>query len=787
METNKKGQAEQDNLVYQIMFRFFPYWPLFVSLIFICGIGGFVYLRYATPVYEIAATMLIKDEKKGSDDSKTAVEPMSIPTFNQIVENEVEVLHSWTLMSKVVDNLNLYAPVFSVSHLIKSSSAYASSPIAIEVNEPDKLDKLDESSGNNRIYFRYDSTTKLVNIGNKNYPLDKWMKTPYGILQFTINPNLRILDTTQSLYFSLISPKEITTSLLENLEVVAPNKLSTIVKLTLRDADPNRGEDVLNALMKVYIRAAINDKNELSKKTVSFLKDRLSDVQNQADSIQNVINEYKSENGIVNLSEQSSLFLKNVGENDQKVADMDMQVAALDEVEKYVDSKEHNTGIIPSTLGLNNPVLANLLQKLSDLESNYERLRMTATESNPTLVTLSKDIEKTRADILENARVQRISIHASRGNLNTTNNTYSSKLKNIPEKERKLIEISRQLSVLNNTYSYLLQKREEASLAYASTVANSKIVDSAQATVEPVSPRKSIVLLGAIILAVVISCLMIYLKEFLSGKILFRYEIDAYTNIPVVAEFNKCKKNELIISSEKNSISFEQFRQLAQGIGLYTRNTSKKKILVTSSITGEGKSFVSTNLARSLALSGKKVILLDLDFRNPQVSRTFNIDEEVGISQYLEGEKEPYEVIKHAEQNNLFVAPVGPVDLKKASELLLNERLKLLFNYLEEIFDFIVVDTPPIEPLSDAYILGEYCDISLYVVRHGYTPKTIIRTMDQNNKTKALNNLGIVFNAVKSRGFGKGSSSYGGYGYGFSYQYKYIYNQNKRKRTVTKS
>lgn len=257
---------------------------------------------------------------------------------------------------------------------------------------------------------------------------------------------------------------------------------------------------------------------------------------------------------------------------------------------------------------------------------------------------------------------------------------------------------------------------------------------------------------------------------------MFRSDIDKYTNIPVVGEIVDSQNKYSLIDAQKNPVSAEQFHHLAAAIGLYDKNIrGGKKLLVTSSIEGEGKSLISTNLAITIALSGKKVILLDLDLRNPQISHSFNIDNEIGIADFLEGGREPYEIIKHSEHNNLFVAPAGTVK-SKISELLLNDKLKELFNYLEEVFDFIIIDTPPIEPVSDAYILAEYSDSTLFVIRHRHTPKAIVRLLDQNNKIKSLKNIAIVFNGVKARGFIKHS-----YGYGYGFGYEYVYKQESKK------
>jgi tyrosine-protein kinase Etk/Wzc len=773
METNiKRLQPEEDNLFHQFMFRFLPYWPLFAGLLVTCVAAGFVYLRYATPLYEISATMLIKDEKKGLDDSKI-MESLNIFSPNSIVENEMEVLQSRGLMSEVVNKLHLYAPVFSEGR-INSISAYQSSPVIVSLANPELLDT---SLADKKIYFTYETDQKVIHMENKIYPLNQWINTSYGTLKFISNPNFQKIKN-KNFYFFLVSPKKITNSVLENLQVTAPNKLTTIIKLALKDESPKRGEDIINELINTYNLASIDDKNEFSKKTLSIVTDKLTSVQSQVDSIQKLINQYKEQNGIVNLSEQSTLFLQDVGDNDQKVSDVNRQIAVLDEVEEYVKSKDHNDGVIPTTLGVNDPVLSNLIQRLYDLEINYQRLKMTATENNPTMVSLANDIEKTKSNILESTRIQSVSLNASRKNLNTTLDTYSSKLKNIPNKERALIEISRQLAALNSTYDFLIQKKEEASLSNASTLASSRTVDKAESSIKPISPKQAIILFMTVGFAFTLGIVIVICKENFGSKILFRSDIHKYTRIPVIAEIlNVKKKTRRLTEDQKNTIITEQFRQLIACMGLYGKNVARKKILVTSSISGEGKSFVSTNLASTLAVKGKKVILLDFDFRNPNVSRSFNISEEVGISDFLEGEKELYEIIKSSSQSNLFIAGTGSVPLEKVGELFSNERLTDLFNYLEEVFDFIIVDTPPVEPISDAYILSEYCDASLYVLRHGYTPKTIIQLLDQNSETKTLKNIALVFNAVKPRGFIKHT-----YGYGYGFNYQYAYNQ-KRKKT----
>lgn len=759
---NKKDSREKESgLMDILMFRYFPYWPLFAILLAVSLIIATTYLYFATPVYEATATILIKDEKKGADDSKM-MESLNVFTSKKIVENEIEVIHSKTLMKDVVENLHLYAPIFEDGK-IKGLSAYTSSPIIIKAQKPELLDEY------SNIYFEYNEEAQNVTINKASYSLNQWVETPYGSLMFVPNPNLK-KSTESPLYFNLAPSKYLPGELVKRLNVKPVNKLSTVVNISFKDEVPQRAADILNELTSVYKESSVVDKNSLATNTLAFIEERIMFVEKELDSIEKKIQKYKVQQGVVDLSAQGRLFLENVGLNDRKATDISMQLAMLDQAQRYVVSKDKGAGIVPSSLGINDPVLSQILQKLYNTEIEYNRLKKTTAENNPILASLSDEIEKLRPSILENIKNQRRSLMASQNDLTATNSKYSSVLQTIPQKERELLEISRQQTIKNNIYTFLLQKREEAALSTTSATADSKLIDAAESfTATPVYPKNIVIYLIAIVGALSIGFVFVSAKELLSNKIQFRSEIEEFTSIPVAAEISKIKsKTAKVVNQPDNQIIAEQFRQLRAAIGLFGRRATKKKLLVTSSIAGEGKSFVSTNLAISLALSGKKVILIDLDLRNPQTSATFELNNEKGVSEFLKGEKEPFEIIKKSEFNSLFIIPAGS-PVSNPTEVLLNGQVDRLFNYLEEVFDYIIVDTSPVDPVTDAYVLSEYCDSTLYVIKHAYTPKAMVQLLDENYKIKALKNIAIVFNSVKTRGFINGGI---GYGYGYENIYK---------------
>ncbi|MFN2439537.1 MAG: GumC family protein [Chitinophagaceae bacterium] len=766
MQSQEGAQNAEQNLLAQLRFRYFPYWPLFLALMILFVTAAWAYIKITVPLYESSASILIKDERKGVDDSKM-IESLNLISTKKIVENEIEVLKSRSLMNEVVKNLFLYAPVYQKGKWV-NHSAYSISPVKIEAKDPNTLRET------KKVYFKWNAQPSGIIINQKLYPADKWVTTPYGELKFNSTGHAQKED--QYLYFSLVNPKKITLGLVKKLKTAAVSKLSTVVSLKIRDEVPLRAEDILNSLIKVYSNAAVRDRNSLAANTLAFLEDRLAFVAHGLDSIERRLQQYKSRKGAVDISSQGQLFLQNVSANDQKVSDVNTQLAAIEQVEKYVQSKNNKDGIVPSSLGITDPLLSQLLTKLNDAELQYEKLKKTTGENSHLLVSIADQVEKLKPSILENIQSQRRSLQASKSNLYATNNNYSSLLQTIPKKERDLVEISRQHAIQSNIYSFLVQKREEAALSNSSTVADNRLVDTAESSLLPVSPNKKIIYLISIILALGLGIAIITGKDLLGKKILYRSEIEALTSFPIIGEIGFQKTQDPVVIGEgNNSLIAQQFRKLRASLTFIGIGAKRKKILITSTIAGEGKSFAVANLGLSLALTGKKVVVVELDLTNPSLSAKLGINARVGMATYLAGENDPEEIIKRTEASaNLFIIPAGVLP-HNPSELIMSERLPVLLNYLEGIFDYVLIDTAPVGALSDAYVVAPLCDATLYIIRHAHTPKIVVQRLDKTNKINELKNIVIVFNGVRSRGFSKDS-----YGYGYGYEYNVGYSKNDK-------
>jgi capsular exopolysaccharide synthesis family protein len=407
------------------------------------------------------------------------------------------------------------------------------------------------------------------------------------------------------------------------------------------------------------------------------------------------------------------------------------------------------------------------LQKLNDLELQYTNLSTKKGENNPVVNSIENEIQKIRPNIVNIIRNQRAQMQASLDNYNRSSGQVTSQLKTIPQKERQLLDISRQQAIKNTVYAFLLQRREEAELSSASTVADSRIVDRAEASVNPISSKKMIILMGALVLAIALGIAYIFLKESMRGSVLFRSELTKRTTIPVVGEItsrrarkgaNPIKRNDPILSS--------QFHQLSAALGLYNGPVKKQKLLLTSSLPNEGKTFVCNQLALSLAAAEQKVVVIDLNLYYPETSALHDLKGEPGVVDYIQSATPLHQLIRKTDTAYLDVLPAG-VAIKNTTALLMNEKLDDLFLNLQKSYEYILIDAPPIELATDAFILSKYADITLYVVRHAVTPKAQIQKLDGKENLKTMKEVAIVFNGIRARGFLR---RYYGIGYGYGYE-----------------
>ncbi len=778
-------KSSPQNTIRSVAFRYLPFWPVFVITTIISLSVSYFYLHKQTPIYEANAEILLKDQNSGSSNA-IVMEALGVTASSKKVENEIEVLKSRTLLQQLVREMGLYTQVYSKGKF-RDPLIYPTMVKFIAMY-PDSL----RNSGNIPISFKYVSTENSIELDGKKYPLGTPVNTPYG--KFTIlisKENIPLSAFVKGDYYLQIRDvKSAAGNLLGELSVSSGAKESSLINLKLDDPAPYRAEEILNNLIEAYNKAGVDDKNLTTANTLNFIDDRLVLVAKDLSTVENDQQEYRTKEGVVNLTEQGTAFLNNVQHNDESISQIQIQLDVLDEIEKYIVKKNGVKGSAPSTLGITDPLLNQLFEKLNTSELELDKQSQTSGENSTTIQTSKNQVNQIKSSILENIHTQRQNLLTTKNRLQGELDKNSYLLKNVPQKERQLLEITRQQAIKNSIYTYLLQKKEEAALSKASAVADSRVVNYAESTSYPIKPIALNIYLIGLFMGVFAGVAFVLIREQFNQEVLFRSDIERATNAPILAEIMHDESSEaLVIKDGKRTIIAEQLRALRTSLSYIGIHGDKKTLLVTSSISGEGKSFMGLNLAVSLALTGKKVVLLEFDLRKPKISKMMNIAQEPGISNYLAGLAPIEKITVSMESNNipgLFILPAGNIP-PNPTELMLNGRLDVLMDKLKNDYDYVLIDSPPIGLVTDAKILNKYIDACLYMVRHKYTPKFYLNLIEQLYANREMNNVNIIFNGIKARGIlgtygGAYGANYGyGYGYGYGGGYGYGYTQDEKE------
>jgi tyrosine-protein kinase Etk/Wzc len=777
----------------KLAFRYLPFWPIFAITIVICLIISHFYLHYQTPIYSAGATILLKEKQATNNDVLASLDV----TGNTIksVDNEIEILKSRTLMREVAREMGLYAQIYAKGAL-RDIMVYPN-PVKFVALNPDAL----PNTGNIPINLDHALSGHYVTLAGKNYPFNTPVHTPYG--DFIIRPqNVSLeMDAEEGehktkkapLYLQIRSIRTEGLVLLGGLQVAAVGKQSSLISLKFDDQVAVRAEDILNNLIHVYNKAGVDDKNGTVANTLEFINNRLVTVTKDLNDVEGDLQKFKTANGIVDISGQGKDYLEKINQNDASISQIQLQLDVLNEVQKYVQQKADNAGTVPATVGITDPLLNTLLDRLYTSELEIDRQRQTAGESSPTIVSLKGQIAQIKQSILENINNLRQNLMVTRSGIQSEINKNSGLLKTVPETERALLEIDRQQSVKNSIYTFLLQKREDAEISLASAVADCRIVNPAESSGSPIKPVAANIYLIGLAVGVMAGVFFVLVREQFNRSVLFRSDIEAATGATILAEIMHDESGEqLVIKDGKRTTIAEQLRALRTSLNYIGIQGDKKTILLTSSISGEGKSFMGVNMAVSLSLTGKKVALLEFDLRKPKVSRMLEITQEPGISNYLAGLAKLEDIIidmKDREIPGLYILPAGTIP-PNPTELMLNGKLDELMEYLKKTFDYVVIDSPPVGLVTDAKILNKYANATLYMVRHNYTPKHYLNLIEQLYASDELTNLNIVFNGLRNRGIlSNYKYGYGGgysYGYGYGAGYGYGYTQESESRPDSK-
>ncbi|MCC8358441.1 GumC family protein [Salinimicrobium sediminilitoris] len=771
--------------------KYLKYWPWFLLCVVLALGFAYLKLRQTTPVYSTTATILIKDGSSQNSEMAAFAELGIFDGMNSnSIENEIGILRSRRLMKSVVKELDINIRYFDVDQL-RSPELYLKSPFIAEVLLLDEEKLLETSERNFHIEYLGNDKVKISNlISEKMTEANLGSPVDLGFAQVLLVRNELLseeaFEENRPILLQFAPAESVANHYRNDLSVQLKDYNSSLVELKLNDPIRKKAEDILDQLVLEYNREAIDDKNLVALNTAKFIDERLDIISEELDSVETGKVEFKESNRLTDIEAESQLFMSNASEFKKRQQELDTQIELVNAMLAYLRSSSMGD-LLPANLGIEESAVNTSIGEYNELVLERNRILSGSTERNPVVIKLNRQIEELKSNVLQSLNRLKSNLEIAESNLNREAAAIGSRIAGVPSKEKQFRGIERQQQIKETLYLFLLQKREETSISLAVTEPKAKIVDSAFSSGVPISPNPRSTYLTALLLGLGLPFGIIYLKNLLNNKISNRSEVESLIqDIPVVGEIPKIAKgNSDLIEQNDRSVLAESFRILHTNLQYLLVNSNEKQtgisILVTSTVKGEGKTFTAFNLAITLANTGKKVVIVGGDLRNPQLQRYEPESKSwPGVSDYLANRNlKLKELIKrstlHPDLDLLTSGSIPP----NPSELLRQEKAKLLFRELEGQYDYVIIDTAPSMLVADTFLINQYADITLYMIRAGYTERKLLDFAAGAKRDGKLKDVSFVLNNVEAEQFGYGNKY--GYYYAYGEEHKSLWNRIKNK------
>ena len=749
MQFNNEPQEEEVSII-EIFFHYFRHWKWFLLSVFICVFAAFLYLKYTTKEYKVSAKVLIKDNKRGQTGlDYNAFEDLGISTPRGSFDNEIEMIASKTLLREVADSLKIGVR-YSVKGRVKSQEIYNSTPLFVSVANQ-------TSSG----FFTIDSKgedaftiTSKEEEFQRTFTIDEEVSSPWGLLTFKKNPfGTAAFPIEVSLLSSRYYP---------SVQVTPISKTSTVVNITTTTPTPQKGEDIINTLVGIYNQRSIDDKNYVATNTIRFIDERFVIISGELESAEKDVENYKRSQGLTDIEAEARLYLSASSDYDRRISELETQLSTLRSIKDYVMSPDSKGSGAPANVGLTDPTILNLISKYNEEILAKNRATIGVKEANPIVREYDDRITLLKDNLLKGISISESSMQTTLRELRKQENIYLSRARGLSTQERESRELYRQKDIKESLFIYLMQKREETGLSLALATPNALVIDVAEKNSVPVSPKSNVILLAALLIGVIVPIMIIYIRDLFDNKLRSKEQLLATVKAPFLGDVPVAKSDKVVfpVVNVRSGIA-EKFRIITSNLGFITSGDQSKIIMITSSFSGEGKSFFSQNLAMSLATLGKKTLLIDMDMRKSLTNKTLGMDPNQGVAMFLsDSNLKLSDVIFSTtiHHKNLDIIPVKMTPPNPA-ELLASDRLDTLFAAAKEKYDYIIVDTAPIGLVADAFRINQFADASIFVTRTNYTYKSSLSDIESLYKNNKLRNLTTIINAMPA------SQQYG-YGYG---------------------
>ncbi|MGN7990524.1 GumC family protein [Pedobacter sp. 22226] len=739
-------------------------WLWFLSSTVICLLVAFIYGKYTPPSYQIKAKLIVNDDQKGGGMAKQSGGLMDLGGIlgaKNSVDNEVEILKTRFLMEQVVRDMQLNI-VYTKKNNFVSRELYAA-PFKVNI-----IKGVDTIATKRLEVIKVKVGTFLITTEgfNKEVTFNQpFIINGIGLLQLEPNQAVEMDNGVYSVTISSIDAR--VAYMMGQLSVNASNKQVSIIDLTLSYPIPKKGEDILNTLIKKYTQSNLNDKNAVADSTYRFIKERLNVIAGELGDVENNVENFKQQNQLADMSEQGKLLVQNTGEFAGELAKAETQVIIISELEKYLKDSGNSRKAFPSSLMPQDMVFSNLMAQYNSLLMERERQLLGLTEESPFIKNIDQQIRELKGNILSNVESSKKSVITTRDKLRSQLSSADAQISGVPKIEKNYLKLARKQQIKQELYIFLMQKAEETNISKTANISIAKTIDPPKSAVGPISPKKSLFYLIGLVAGLIFPLALIFGQDLFNTSIKTKEEITALTSVPVIGEIShNTSEDNLIIANHSRSAISEQFRALRTNLSFYLKTEHEKVILLTSSMSGEGKSFTAINLGNILALAGKKVLLMELDLRKPGLSAKLGVRNDMGFSNFtISPAIKMADIVKPLSINkNMFIISSGPLPPNPA-ETLMNEHVPNLIAELKKEFDYIIMDAPPIGIIADAQLLSQYADVTLYLVRQKITQKGQLKIVEDLYQTKKMKNLGIVVNDIISKYYGYGYG-YGNYGQG---------------------
>lgn len=769
-KNSKNSHLEKINMRKEID-RYFKNWPWFLLCLIFFLTLGFLHLRYTTPLYIAKTTLIIKDDSsKGPESSIYADLSLLTGSGTKSIENEIGILRSRRLMYDVVKSLNLHIQYF-IEGRVNAIEMYENAPIAIQVLQLDEKELKNaggarlEVSGTGNNYFR------VLHINrNKVYKVEAGTPFNIGFANLVIKPGNQEEKFYGTTIVQFSEIEKMASHYRSQIGFIKENNNSNLIELELSDPVKEKARDILDQLVLEFNRSAIEDKNLIAGNTANFINERLAIINGELDSVETGKEIFKEQNQLTDIQAESQMFIQNASDYNRKRQEVGTQLELANAMLEYISTNTKND-LLPSNLGLSDGGVTGKIDEYNDLVLQRNRLLAGSSEKNPIVIKLNSQIDQIKGNVMQSLNSMRSNLQIGQDDLNRQASSIGSKIFAVPSKERQYRGIERQQNIKETLYLFLLEKREENSLAMAVTEPKAKIVDRAYFNEFPISPNPRSIYLGTVILGLFLPFSVVYINGMLDNKIRKRADIEAFTSsIALVGEIPRLKKSEELIKINDRSVLAESFRILNTNLQYLLvhlkQKTVAKTLLITSSVKGEGKTFTATNLSITIANTSKKVLLIGADLRSPKLqSLLIDKEKKLGFSDYLLDEDlQLASLINRSTLHpNIDVLASGSIP-PNPYELLKTEKVGFMFDTLKSQYDYILIDTAPSMLVADTFFLTQYADLVLYMVRAGYTEKELLEFPVQAKEKGKINQLCFVLNNVSKTNLGYGNKY--GYGYG---------------------